>query len=126
MKPLPDFYVYVHRRKSDGKVFYVGKGRQKRAWATSRRSVHWQRVVQKHGLSIQIIADSLNEVCAFSIERMVIAKYGRGNLVNLTDGGEGTSGYVVTEDAREYLRLVNTGKVISDETRKKDKCCSYR
>ena len=114
-----DFYVYVHIRQSDGRVFYVGKGRGKRAWVSNRRTRHWKHIVSKHGLLVQIILDSLNEVCAFSIERMVIAKYGRANLINLTNGGEGTSGHVVSEEAREYLRLVNTGKVVSEETRQK-------
>jgi hypothetical protein len=116
---MKDFYVYVHRRASDGKVFYVGKGRKRRAWVKGRRTRHWQQVVQKHGLRVQIAVSGLSEACAFSIERMVIAKYGRSNLVNLTDGGEGTSGNVVTEEAREHLRRVNVGKFVSDETRKK-------
>lgn len=116
---MKDFYVYVHRRASDGRVFYVGKGRKRRAWVKGRRTRHWQQVVQKHGLCVQIAVGGLSEVCAFSIERMVIAKYGRSNLVNLTDGGEGTSGNVVTEEAKEHLRRVNVGKFVSDETRKK-------
>lgn len=116
---MKDFYVYVHRRASDGRVFYVGRGRKRRAWVKGRRTTHWQRVVQKHGLCVQIVVSGLDETCAFSIERMIIAKYGRSNLVNRTEGGEGTSGNVVTEEAKEHLRRVNTGKIVSAETRQK-------
>lgn len=116
---MKDFYVYVHRRASDGRVFYVGKGRNRRAWVKGRRGNHWQHIVKKYGLCVQIAVSGLDEVCAFSIERMIIAKYGRSNLVNLTDGGEGTSGNVVTEKAKEHLRQVNIGRFVSDETRQK-------
>lgn len=119
MSKPTDCYVYVHLRASDNSVFYVGKGRGKRAWVSGRRSSYWKRTVAKHGLVVQIIAAGLNEPCAFSIECMVIAKYGRTNLVNLTDGGEGTAGHVVTDAAKAHLRAVNLGKFVSDETRAK-------
>ncbi len=37
-------------------------------------------------------------------------------LTNLTNGGDGTNGYVQTEEAKEHLRRLNTGKKQSKET----------
>lgn len=73
----------------------------------------------KHGLCVQIIAAGLIEECAFSIERMVIRKYGRGNLVNATDGGEGTWGAIPTESQRKAVVEANARRQISEETRAK-------
>lgn len=119
MSKPTDFYVYVHQKASDGTVFYVGKGRANRAWTAHGRKLHWQRTVAKHGLIVQVIAAGLNEECAFSIERMVIRKYGRPNLVNVTDGGEGTWGAVPTESQRKAVAEANARRQISDETRAK-------
>jgi hypothetical protein len=58
----------------------------------------------------------------------LIALFGRkdlnlGSLCNLTDGGEGTSGFVHSKEARAKLFLVNKGKnkgrVHSEETKAK-------
>jgi hypothetical protein len=81
-------YVYIHRRKTDGTVFYVGKGVNRRAWSNSGRNIHWKRIVAKHGYEIQILMSDLSEVCAFSMEAALIKFYGRCNLCNLTDGGD--------------------------------------
>lgn len=86
------FYVYAHRRLSDGSIFYIGKGHGKRAWVKSTRGIWWKRVEAKHGRSVHILARELPEICAFSLERSLISFYGRANLVNATDGGEGATG----------------------------------
>lgn len=89
------FYVYVHKIASgpnEGKVFYVGKGSGRRAGRTSGRSLWWKRTSDKYGFTHHIIAHFHNEECAFSFERALIAFYGRENLCNMADGGEGASG----------------------------------
>lgn len=116
---MSKFYVYTHSRETTGEVFYVGKGSKRRAWERARRPAHWKNVVRKNGLVVRIVVDGLNETCAFSIERMLIKKYGKENLVNITDGGDGPSGYVVPREMREYMRQVNLGRVVSEETRRK-------
>ena len=35
------FYVYTHRRASNGVVFYVGKGHGRRAYVKSHRGKWW-------------------------------------------------------------------------------------
>jgi hypothetical protein len=111
-----DFYVYVHRRASDGRVFYVGKGHGNRAWSTARNK-HWHRVAKKHGLKVEIFQDGLQEWYAFELEMGLIALYGRENLCNMTDGGEGTSGFKHCEETRLAQSTALKGKPRSEETR---------
>ena len=66
------FYVYLHRRKTDNKVFYVGKGKNRRAWCTDKRNKHWNNVVDKHGFNVDIVFEGLSEQEAFQIEKDTI------------------------------------------------------
>lgn len=103
------YYVYLHRRKSDGQVFYVGKGKGVRAWhkGARTRSEWWHRVVDNHGYFIEIVCDGLSEQEAFDLEVKEIKKYRNLEcpLVNLTDGGEGASGHVPVRGMRVYSSL---------------------
>lgn len=92
------YYVYIHRKATDGAVFYVGKGSGSRAWNKTHRSEYWKRVFDKHGLKVEIVYSFVNEICALSFERALIKFYGRENLCNLSDGGLGVSG--ITENTR--------------------------
>ena len=92
------FYVYEHLT-ANGEVFYVGKGSKDRAWNTDSRSKFWTRVYKKHGRTVRIVEDGMTEAAAFALEIELIAFYGRrdegtGTLVNLTSGGEGSSGLI--------------------------------
>jgi hypothetical protein len=120
------FYVYVHRKSTDGSVFYVGKGKGRRAWNKSQRNRYWHSTVNKHGYTVSIVFRFESEMCAFSFERALIKLYGRFNLCNLTDGGDGVSGMVHSDiskskmsgprpNAKIYLR----GKSMSLEMKEK-------
>lgn len=108
-------YVYQHRRESDGRVFYVGKGTVRarlkeqvceRAFDRSSRNPHWMRVVAKHGVSVEIIASFQADSDAQEFERFLIAQYGRDNLVNMTDGGDGCAGLSASDSARAKLSVL--------------------
>lgn len=120
---MVDFYVYVHRKAATGEIFYVGKGKDDRAWDSKYdRSKHWNYVVNKHGLIVEIIQSGLREWYAFELEIELIALYGRkdlnlGTLINKTDGGEGVAGYVYTEEALRKLSESHIGFKHSAETR---------
>jgi len=108
-----NYYVYTHHRASDGSIFYVGKGKGPRARVVFGRSRHWERVVAKHGIEIQIVASGLTSQCACSFERALIASLDRARLVNLTGGGEGA--FDLSPEAREKMRMAKLGKKQSPE-----------
>lgn len=111
------FYVYVHRRETDGSVFYVGKGSGGRSRRTANRNPHWRNIVAKHGHTCEIVRDCLSEDEAFAFERELIAQYGRDGLCNLTDGGEGPSGHVKSESAKLAVSRRHKGEKRSPEWR---------
>lgn len=104
------FYVYVHRRASDGRVFYVGKGTGRRAWALNGRNKHWHNIVAKHGCSVEIAQYGMQEWWAFELERDLISSYGRESLCNLTDGGDGASGAKRSIEVRKRMSDFNPMK----------------
>lgn len=102
------FYVYVHTRTDTGQVFYVGKGRDGRAYSNHGRNDYWKRVVEKHGREVHVVFCGDEEMC-FDVERMLIASYRAdgAKLVNATDGGEGRSGYVFPDHVKAQIAASN-------------------
>lgn len=115
------FYVYVHRKASDNKPFYVGKGQKERAWWKHNRNPHWNNVVNKHGLIIDVIFDNLTEDEAFQIEIDTILEfeYFGYKLVNMTKGGDGPAGRTFSEETREKMSLAQKTSEKVREARKK-------
>ena len=111
------FYVYVHRRLTDNKPFYVGKGSGNRAWVRHRRNPFWTNVAEKHGYKIEIVFDNLNEETSFQCERDTILEftYFGYTLTNLTNGGEGPSGQIVSEETKSKVSKALKGKKKSKE-----------
>ena len=111
------FYTYLHSTL-ESKPFYVGKGRKERAWVKSQRSDYWNRVVEKHGLVIQIVQFWDTEQEAHDHEVQLIAQYRSEGcqLVNFTDGGEGISGWKHTPEALAKLSVLKKGHKQSAET----------
>lgn len=107
-----DFCVYLHRRSTDGRVFYVGKGTRKRANFFHDRNQYWQKTAKKHGVEVEIVFDGLCESDAFEEERNVIAelRYFGEPLTNMTDGGEGSTGYKFSEEVVSARRELMTRK----------------
>lgn len=115
------FYVYVHKRKSDAAVFYVGKGRGDRAWSNHHRNPHWWATVKKHGVDVHVESTWDNEIEAFDRERELISLHRAHGapLCNMTDGGEGGGTYIRTEETRRKYSAIHKGKTVSEETRRK-------
>jgi len=112
------FYVYTHTKADTGEVFYVGKGKGDRAHS-GRRNAFWKNVAKKHGHVVNILAAGLYEEDAFALEKELIAKFGRSALCNLTDGGEGVSGYKWSDEGRRAISENLRGRIASKETREK-------
>lgn len=103
-----DTCVYLHHKQSDGVCFYVGIGVPKRPYDTNGRSKPWNHTVAKHGRTVKVIATDLTWDAACFLEVSAIALLGRRNLkqgalVNLTNGGEGAKGVIVSEETRAKL-----------------------
>ena len=96
------FYTYIHFRKDSGAPFYIGKGQGNRLFTKTKRNTHWKNIVNKHGFNAEICSDWKTEQEALEHEKFLIACF-RGigiPLVNMTDGGEGTSGWIPSEEWR--------------------------
>lgn len=107
---LNNFYVYQHIRPDTGAVFYVGKGRNGRAYNFFNRGRYWNNVVKKCGKPIvSFLAKDLEEELAFFAEQECIdALRMRGvRLCNITNGGEGTSGLKQSEETKRKIGKSN-------------------
>jgi len=67
---------------------------------------------------IQIISCN-SEQEAFGLEVKLIKEIDPRNLCNLTDGGEGNSGYIQTEESKKKISEAKTGKKQTEKTKKK-------
>lgn len=118
MKP---FGAYVHARP-DGRIFYVGKGKESRARSLHRNSYH-AKIVNKYGaenIRVGFVACS-SEGIAFTLEIGIIKCLRRMGvaLTNQTDGGEGCTGLVQTAEAKAKVSRANKGRKATLEHRAK-------
>lgn len=98
------FYTYAYLRK-DGTPYYIGKGQGSRAFKKGKNEIK----PPKDKSRVIFLKQGLTEEEAFRHERYMIAVLGRKNigtgiLRNLTDGGEGPSGWVATDETRGKMR----------------------
>ena len=118
------YYVYQYLRSKDsdnaaaGTPYYIGKGSKNRI--RERHNVN----IPPDPNNIVILAENLSEAEAFEQERQLIAHWGRldlgtGILYNRTNGGEGPSGYVHTEETRASMSQSRTGHEVKKKTRDK-------
>ena len=48
-----NYQVYIHRRKDTRQIFYIGKGRPRRATETRARNDYRHRIVKKYGYIVR-------------------------------------------------------------------------
>lgn len=113
-----DFYVYLHRRATDNKPFYVGKGKGQRAWHFCNRNRYWNNVKEKHGVIVEVIFDNLTEEESLQVEKDTILEltYFGYPLTNLTSGGESSTPSLET---RLKMSASRKGRKMSEESIKK-------
>lgn len=115
------FYVYIYFDK--GQPIYVGKGTRSRAWHHQKHnSGHLGNILRKRArdgnmLQPQIILCD-DDCSAIELEIFLISEIGRkdmglGPLLNLTDGGDGASGFKHSESAKARISFSNSVRKIS-------------
>ena len=115
--PPSGFYVYAYLRQ-DNTPYYIGKGQNIRAWNQHDKGIH----PPKDQTKIVILESNLTDIGALAIERRMIRWYGRkdtntGILRNLTDGGDGSAGYVATEKTRMKISVAGKGRKLKPRTK---------
>lgn len=128
------FYVYEHWRLDRDECFYVGKGKQNRAYSRGGRNSHWNNIVAKlerigSGYEVRLVMTGLAELESFSLEKERIAFWkNKVDLCNKTDGGDGVSGLVMSKHSRQKMsekakgrpgNITMLGRKHSPETRAK-------
>lgn len=113
------YYTYAYLRM-DRTPYYVGKGQGNRAYRKSKGEINPPRDKSR----IILLKQDLTEEEAFKHEIYMISVFGRkdlgtGILRNKTNGGEGASGCLVSEEKKKKLSKANVGRKLSEETKRK-------
>jgi len=119
--------LYFHKTPDD-KVFYIGIGDKYRPYSKSGRTKWWKNIVNKHNYVVEIVLENLSKEKAVELECYYIKQFGRadlglGNLVNMTDGGEGNHNRRHSKETKEKISKNSAkfwlGKKMPNEMREK-------
>jgi len=115
MKDPNRFYTYAYLRV-DRSPYYVGKGQEYRLYEKYGREIK----PPKDKSRIIFLKQNLTEQEAFKHEKYMIAVLGRkdlgtGILHNRTDGGEGASGSVRSEETKIKISKSKKGKLVGKD-----------
>ena len=112
------YYTYAYLRE-DKTPYYIGKGKGNRLYVKKNRKV-FPPLNKNH---IIFLKKNLSEDEAFKHEIYMISVFGRkdlgtGILHNRTDGGEGMSGSIVSEEHRKKISKALKGKPAHNKGKK--------
>jgi hypothetical protein len=115
---MQKYYTYAYLR-IDRTPYYIGKGIGNRAYCRSGKDIR----PPKDKSRIILLKQNLTEQEAFNHEIYMIAVFGRidlgtGILHNKTDGGDGTSGRVLSEETKRKISEAHKGRTHSEESRR--------
>ena len=105
-------YVYIHIKNDNGQVFYVGRGKEYRAWAKTGRNKHWNNISLKHGYTVEVVESGLTRDEANHLEILVIelALACGCVLANKTSGGDGVTDLVFTDESKIKMSRSQGGR----------------
>lgn len=124
MKIESNYYVYEYIDPKTNIPFYVGKGKNDRYLYhlknlndnTNLHKVNKIKKILSEGGEpiIKLVKTGLTETQSFDFEKKLIEKYGRidlenGSLVNLSDGGEGQSGWIPSGTYKAKMSELSKG-----------------
>jgi group I intron endonuclease len=121
--------VYQAKNKING-MCYIGKTirtLKDRQWShisNGQTITYFSKAVKKYGLDgfdWKILLESDNDelLCWFEKYSIKLANTKNPFGYNLTDGGEGTSGRVISEEEKKAILIRNTGKKRTEEQKKR-------
>jgi hypothetical protein len=121
---------YVYKLVSNNIPFYIGKGKKTENynridyhlnyWFHNKNKKLTNKIKKLNSIfDIEIVFESENEQECLDIEKKIILEIGRKSLCNLTDGGEGVSGFTHSEETKQKISIWRKGKSLSEETCKK-------
>ena len=119
-------FVYCYLRSKDSKTAPIGTPYYVGIASNYRRPTHPHRhaapVPKDHRL-IRVLRWGLSWEEACKWEQRYIAHYGRkdkktGILLNMTDGGEGAPGLIVSEATRQKLSRAQRGRPLTEEAKR--------
>jgi len=77
------YCVYLHRRKDNNVIFYIGQGAANRPGLGSRKLKAWTNTVKESGgFTFEVIVDNLSKAEALQLETFYIEKH-KDTIVNL-------------------------------------------
>lgn len=101
---MNEYYVYEWYNVDTNEVFYVGKGKKDRYKHVKNRNKFFIDYYNTHNCNVRKVYVNLTEKQAFEKEIYLISYYKNNTnfrLTNQTNGGEGMSGFVVSNEFRE-------------------------
>jgi hypothetical protein len=115
MKDQIRFYTYAYLRE-DRTPYYIGKGEKNRIYKKGRKEIK----PPKDKSRIIFLKQNLTEEESFKHEKYMIAVFGRkdlgtGILRNRTDGGEGPSGAVRSDETKRKIKEKRKYQIITKE-----------
>ncbi|MBQ0014778.1 MAG: hypothetical protein KBS82_05600 [Oscillospiraceae bacterium] len=119
--------LYVHINKYNEKCYFgiTSKDNVNHRWNSGRgykENPYLYQAITKYGwdgFDHIVIFDNLSEHQAKELEKMMISFWGTQNRVygyNMTSGGDGTPGYIPSEETRRKLSEARRRENLSEET----------
>lgn len=124
---MNNYYVYEYYIKDTDEVFYVGKGKNKRYKDMSNRNKFFKDMYNSHKCSVRKVYNNLSEYDAFEKEKELINYYKTNTsfrLTNQTEGGEGISGFKLSNGTK--LKISKANKLKWQDKDFKDKQAFHR
>lgn len=118
------YYIYAHYTQDSNELYYIGKGKNNRAYSIHGRNIYWKRIYKKHGLVSRILISELEEKVALNLEKKYIEIFKKMGLckTNIHVGGCGGDTFTNQPENKKIeirKKMSNYYKNMSIEDREK-------